>query len=408
MLRGIENNPSNGEILQILEEINFPSQLDNQNIKNVKAFGLNNGFNNEWRFGYYVGVDYLDDGFEFPVIVDPKFDNINYFEMFKTCLEFPETTMYLSNVFDIRIDKPFIHLPDDISNTFSILVIYHFMKILSDLVKRPLIKSYVIKNENLKSKIKGKILLGEHFKKNIANNRFNRIVCSFDEYSSDCPANRLLHSAYRICINYSKNQNLREITKYNFIESYFQNIGYIGNSYEISKIKVNSLFWEYKEALRIAKIIYKLKSYNENEENPNNFVRIPPYIIDMPKLFELYTLVLLKKAKINVNYQVHGNYGYVDFLDYDHKIIIDTKYKKIYDEEKKFNIDDIRQVSAYARDKRLLKNLYKDNTWETTIPKCLIIYPDENINNMTINSAELLNAPIEQFNEFYKYGLKLP
>ena len=119
-------------------------------------------------------------------------------------------------------------------------------------------------------------------------------------------------------------------------------------------------------------------------------------------------MVLLKKAKVNVNYQVHGNYGYVDFLDYDHKIIIDTKYKKIYEEEKKFNIDDIRQVSAYARDKRLLKNLYNDNTWETTIPKCLIIYPDENINSMAINSAELLNTPIEQFNKFYKYGIKLP
>jgi 5-methylcytosine-specific restriction enzyme subunit McrC len=201
-------------------------------------------------------------------------------------------------------------------------------------------------------------------------------------------------------------------SKYDYIESRFNNISYLESPLELSKIKTNALFFEYKDALRVAKIIFKLKSFKENTRSQTNFVTISPFIIDMPKLFELYVLSKLKEAKLNIGYQQGGNYGVVDFLEYDRKIIIDTKYKTIYENDKNnYKIEDIRQVSGYARDVRLLKKLFNtsDNTWKTTVPKCLIIYPDKTGTiKMPCNPDDLLKSNINQFNEFYRYGIRLP
>jgi hypothetical protein len=54
-----------------------------------------------------------------------------------------------------------------------------------------------------------------------------------------------------------------------------------------------------------------------------------------------------------VEYQVKGNYGKVDFLVND--MIVDTKYKPKYKKNKgyKHQIEDIRQLSGYARDEKI-------------------------------------------------------
>jgi hypothetical protein len=413
ILCGRENFTPGERIIEEINKIDYPGQPKNGDIAKIKAFGLNRDENGQDRFSYYIGLDYLDDANTVPLYVSPKIDNLDYYKMFKVCIESPETASYISKVYDIRIDKPFIQPPHELSNDFTLLIIYHYLELLRSLVKKPLVKSYVYKTENLKSKIKGKILLGEHIKKNISNERYDRIMCGYDEYSKDCPANRLLHSAYSICKDYS-NYYIKEsklpFSGYDNIKSYFQDIGFIANPMELNKIKTNPLFLEYKDALRLAKIIYRCKAERENLQSKNAFMKIPPYLIDMSKLFELYVLVKLKKAGLNIGYQEGGNYGEVDFLDYKKQIIIDTKYKKIYDSEKQeYNIEDIRQVSGYARDKRILKKLFGKNeeNWKEKVPVCLIIYPDKNFSE-DIEPHKLKKTPIGQFNEFYKYGIKLP
>jgi 5-methylcytosine-specific restriction enzyme subunit McrC len=417
ILGGVENERPDEDILKIIEEEKFQSRPESKGIAGIKAFGLNRDLNGNWWFGYYTGVDYLDDNNNHPVIISPKIADLDYWKMFRKCAETPGALRHMADMYHVRLEKPFIKIPGERSNFLTPLIMYHYMFLLSKLVKRPLVKSYVNRIENLKSKVKGKILLGAHIKKNIACKRYDRVMCSFDEYSADCPANRLLHSAYKICMQYAENhKKLLTFLSYNYIESYFQNIGYIDSLFELSKTKINSLFFEYKDALRIAKIIFKLKSYNEGGKNKTSFEKIPPYIIDMSKLFELYVLALMETAKFNVRYQEGGNYGDADFLEYNAKIIIDTKYKTVYDKEnQKYEIEDIRQMAGYARDNRLLKKLYgdKDNSWKTTVPKCLIIYPIEPAakggpDSMPSNPGDLTGMPIEQFNEFYKFGIRLP
>jgi 5-methylcytosine-specific restriction enzyme subunit McrC len=427
MYSGEENAPLSEAIKQTIGvtesgALKRYSQPDNNRIDKVKAFGINNNLNGKWRFGYYIGVDYIDDANEHPVIVSPKIKNLDYWKMFNKCLSNTATARYVTSIYDVRIEKPFVPRPiQKEMSEITLLIIYHYMVLLSELVKKPLLKSYISIEENLKSKIKGKILLGSHIKKNIFAKRHDRIMCAFSEYSTDCPANRLLHSAYRIGMQYMKNHaniGMSLSSKYNYIESCFQNIDYINSHIELAKIKTNPLFLEYKTALRLAKIIFRIKSYKENAQSKNEIIKIPPFIIDMPKLFEIYTLALLKSANLNVGYQVAGNYGEVDFLEYNNEVVIDAKYKKIYDAETdKYKIEDIRQISGYARDKRLLRELFKtnddtkDDAWENTVPKCLIIYPSENgIEGFEPKSEKLLDnttKPIENFNKFFKCAIKL-
>jgi 5-methylcytosine-specific restriction endonuclease McrBC regulatory subunit McrC len=409
-LTGEENQLANENILEKITELNLLSQSENKRINDVKAFGLNTELG-AWRFGYYIGIDYLDDANKIPLQVFPKI-NLDYWVMFNECLNNTEARKYLSSIFNIHIDKPFVEISSNTRKQVTWLIMYHYLVLLSELVKKPLAKSYINRSENLKSKIKGKVLLGGHIKKNISNKRYDRIMCSFDEYSTDCLANRLLHSAYKICMKHVDDKENEKISfvEFNYIESYFRNIGYTESLMDLPKIKTNPLFLEYKDALRIAKIIIKQKSYDDKSQNKTNF-KIPPYIIDMPKLFEIYVLAKLKSAKLDIDYQAGGNYGEVDFIEKTQKIIIDTKYKTIYDSEKQeYKIEDIRQVSGYARDKKILQKLYGDDKkeWENKVPDCLIIYPDMENEDEDFKNKNLLKDTIKQFNKFYKFGIKLP
>jgi 5-methylcytosine-specific restriction enzyme subunit McrC len=191
---------------------------------------------------------------------------------------------------------------------------------------------------------------------------------------------------------------------------------------EIKRIKVNALYKEYVEAIELAKMIlkhfgYSFKRAGEKEKE------LPPFWIDMSALFELYVYSLLRDAYGNtVVYQTndsgtkqnttHGTYGYVDFLKKDEQLIIDTKYKEIYQEEKGYDIDNIRQLSGYARDTGVLKKLavFKAGTKDIDDEKvvdCVIIYPDTTKSD-NFESRKLQEEEISGFTKFYKCGIKLP
>lgn len=110
----------------------------------MKAFGINNNFNGEWRFGYYIGVDYIDDANEHPMIVSPKIKNLDYWKMFNKCLSNTATARYVTSIYDVRIEKPFVPRPiQKEMSEITLLIIYHYMVLLSELVKKPLLKSYI-------------------------------------------------------------------------------------------------------------------------------------------------------------------------------------------------------------------------------------------------------------------------
>jgi hypothetical protein len=402
---------------------------ENPGITKVKAFGINIPRNDGvyWT-GYYIGLDWLrlDEKHTYPLSVSPKIDNLDYEKMFAECLKHPETRKEVANIYDIRINEKPIEPPESGKSDFMFLIILHYLKLLHDLLKKPLMKAYVTREENLKSKIKGKVLISGQIKKNIANRRIDRMMCRFDEFSTDCFANRLLHSALQICSNYItaqkdalKGHDLSSLSPSSFsnMENKFNGIGYINNAMEIQKIKTNPLYHEYKDALSLAKLIYQYYSYNEKNAGSKKYRFVYPYIINMPILFELYVYTKLLKTGHSIKYQPAGSKSErPDFINTSEnsKMIIDTKYKEKYAND--YDMDDIRQLSGYARDTKILKLLgdakgQQDNPAWDTVLDCLIIYPDKDNGSEEIPqdfNREMKNHKIVDFHKFYKFGIKLP
>lgn len=116
-----------------------------------------------------------------------------------------------------------------------------------------------------------------------------------------------------------------------------------------------------------------LRRYDYNITNINSPAEeyCPVFWVDMSLLYEHYVFGLLKEAYGDkIKYQSRGYTGYPDFICYEPKIIMDTKYIPRF-ERGKIDVDIARQLSAYARDRLLFKEPPTEN-----IP-CLIIYPKE-------------------------------
>ncbi len=363
------------------------------------------GLSPNLQTGYYIGVDWLKEG-EAAIQVNPKIQGLDYITMFMECFKAPEISDELFKIYKIHIDKPAIEID---SNHFEItpLLIIHFLNIMKSLVRKGLKKDYIRKEENLNSKFKGKLLFNQHLKNNIIKNRYDRNYCGYQNYSIDCLENRILKKTLQfvyVYINkYYKQKEL--LSNLNYCYSAFEYVSEEVEITEIKKIKINPLFKEYAEALRLAKMILKRFSYSINEVNKDFNDKVPPFWIDMSLLFECYVLGKLKeKFGSSIKYQAQGKYGAPDFLELKDKIILDTKYKLIYNDEK-YEIENIRQISGYARDKGILKKLNVEN--DNIVVDCVIIYPNaDSKNNFT--ERQIKEGPIKQFQKFYKIGIRLP
>ena len=171
----------------------------------------------------------------------------------------------------------------------------------------------------------------------------------------------------------------------------------------LKNIPTNPFFKEYEEAIRIGNHILKRFSYNITQTSQQK-VAIPPFWIDMPKLFELYVYKKLQEkfSDQEIFYHFIADYTELDFLlnSPKYKMVIDAKYKTIYKEGKV--IDDIRQISGYARLKDVYKTLKID---DDRLIDCLIIYPSlVNSDNFSIEDKE----EISEYKNLYKLGVSLP
>lgn len=146
-------------------------------------------------------------------------------------------------------------------------------------------------------------------------------------------------------------------------------------------LKSNKLYREYSDALRIASMIMRRQdiAISQRDSRPDELV--PVFRIDMALLFEHYALAVMRRtfSRRAVQYQVAGYGGrfVADFLldTGRHRAIVDTKYIDGISATVA-KADYIKQLSAYARDKRLLRALGYDTTDDTTLPivPCILIY----------------------------------
>jgi 5-methylcytosine-specific restriction enzyme subunit McrC len=405
-----EHNTLNNEQINCLSNLNIP--LSNNN-KDPKYLGLSTA----WNVGYYIGAKWIKEN-EFAIIVNPKIKDLDYLKMFMYCFNNPTASREISKIYEIDFDKSPIKIP---SNTFELtpLIIIHFLNLVKKIVKKGLKRDYVWVQNNLNSKIKGKVLINQNVKQNIIKARPDRTYCKYQEYSKNCLENKLIKKTLDFVFtylksHYSKNKELLNLFYFNYTS--FANISNDVDIINARNIKTNSLYKEYNETLKIAKIILRRFDYSIQNTKKNE-KEYPPFHIDMSLLFELYVYSKLQsKYGKDILFQYHGGYGDIDFVNVNEKTIIDTKYKSYYNENftgqaqwKRDNIaKDIRQLSGYSRDVKVLKKLNFNLEDNLPILDCVIIYPDQNSDKTDVENLVIKSEKINEFYKFYKYGIRLP
>ena len=392
------------------------------------------GIGKDFRASYYIGTCWLTENLAIAVL--PKIESIDFIKMFLSALEVDTEANYFVKCYKIDFDKPDIRTQKNL-NVLSPMLILHFITLLEKLVKRGSKWGYIIKEENLKSKIKGRIVFTQHLQQNVFQKRDDRIYCRYQEYTFDIPENRLLKKALMFSEKVlERYESIKKQSNYQDIKKRFiklkQHFAVVSDDIEVSqiqKISTNKLFINYKSAVNVAKMIlrrfdYSIRKAGEYEETT------PPFWIDMARLYELWVYSKLYKAYPGqIEFQVKGHCTTaVDFIKKDECLIMDAKYKPHYDDSNKGIIDDIREISGYARDKKILKALgVKDSDNEEV--KCLIIYPEKTIFKANSDWSEDENKEIEGddckeatyfgnliaqsseikcFRNFYKISVKLP
>jgi len=382
--------------------------------------------------GYYVGADWLQLG-ELAVYVQPKLNgtqhSINHLQMLFDCLKHPELSGLVGRLYQLDVNAPFIELPrrDDL---LTPLLVGHFLYLLQEVVRQGLKKGYNPVARELRGRVKGKLDIGKTLRRGVFRQRPLSIVCAYTEFSVDIPENRLLKQALRFARRYlgsfpSYTRTLEPLLR--FCEPAFESVGDEESVGQQAAPAYNPLYRAYTDAVRVGWLLMKRFGYSllAVASEHSNLVRVPPHWIDMVYLFELYVLGLLRDqfGSTVILYgeaQAKGNYGLPDFLmPGSEPWIIDAKYKPRYQQDQ-YIIEDIRQLSGYARDKEVLTKLgIAPTAQETTTVRCLLIYPDRlDAEEIAVTDkeaaqtipelAKLQDNVVNGFTRFYKLAVKLP
>ncbi len=367
---------------------NIPSSIPNiKSIKDVKYLGIVKDGEN-LKAHYYIGASwFIKDKCAF--VVKPKVE-VDYIKLFMTALEMnsENEAAYFSNYYYIDFEKPAIKT-DALDNVITPLLILHYISLLKHLVSKGLKKGYVVREENLQSKIRGRILLQRHLTKNVFAKREDRVFCRFQEFTEDIPENRILKKALSFSVRFINQllgfkSHLQELTPHlSMIGSAFENVSEDVTIAQVAKVNAGKIFRHYESAIKVAKLILRHFDYSIDKASDET-QEVRPFCIDMPRLYEMYVLSLLRKAYGDqIQFQVKGSHKtQVDYIKKsdNEKLIIDAKYKPQYNEGNRGILDDIREISGYARDKKILDALGWKPEDECAkgnyFPKCLIIYPD--------------------------------
>lgn len=400
------------------------------------------GIDGELKAGYYIGVCWVKLEGKEPIsvqVLPKKFDDakkeIDYIRLFATALEVDssEEAEYFSGYYSIDFEESPVEVSSD-ENLITPLLLFHYLTLLTHLSKKGLRKGYVHREENLQSKVRGRISFIRNLRKNVLNRREDRNCCKFQEYTVDTSENRFLKKALLVA-----ESQLKNIPSLKSCEELFRRLGCIKSAFfEVSddfsenrrmKVSPNKLYPHYAEAVRVAEMI--LRYFDRDMNGSSSQVHsVRPFCIDMSRLYEMYVLHLLKEAYPGkIHFQVKGSLRtQVDFVKTgeDEKIILDAKYKPRYEKGDRGIVNDVREISGYARDNKILKNLGWNPVAEKGkyLPDCVIVYPvcqrdeddeeKEKGSSKTVNSFDPNKTVVDQcdiiksFSGFHKIAVPLP
>jgi 5-methylcytosine-specific restriction enzyme subunit McrC len=256
-------------------------------------------------------------------------------------------------------NSPFInlnvaHLKEQ--NNFPILEVFiaSYLDELIKLTSKELRGDYVSKEENT-TFLKGKLLLKEHIKFNSINQA--RFYCHFDEFNTNIPPNKLIKSTLtRLFSITSSNQNKKKIIK---SLQHFDSVSDCSNNKSFTNFHGNSINQAIlfpMEKLFESYIAFLLKKYCHG------------FTINAQD--KRYCLISQNKDISDLNYSIKKFALKPDIVINNDEVIIDTKWKILNADSKKYDIKeaDIYQMHAYGK-------RYQDENTDNTAPRLGLIYP---------------------------------
>lgn len=381
----------------------------------VEQLALNRGDDGFWWSSYYIGLSEIN-GQHIQVL--PKLENLDFMSLFSFALLYQPSSEYFSSCYDINWEKE-IYASTELYNILTPLLVMQYLNILDKLVGKGLKRDYITIEENLHSKIRGKLRPIANWRKNEIKKKEDYFYCQYQVFSANIPVNRLLKKALDISILLlgnvrSRSRNMTGLaflsSKMKLIEA-FKNIDSNVRLESIRNYKFDKLNMYYSEAIKLAKCI--IRHQDNALADGSGKKKVPLFWIDMSRLYEVYVLGILQTHyPNNILFQVKGSYGtQCDYLHIGEGIVLDAKYKLWYSSYngRRSHVDsmiaDIREISAYARDERFL-NLMNNNV---STPKCVIIHPDEETTNLgAVLSDSVKNNKVEGYRDFYRLSIDLP
>lgn len=361
---------------------------------------------------YLIGLDYIQE--EIPFMVEPKFSygkndySIDFYKILFESLPYVKSSEIISDLYEVKFDSKPIEIEQKDDFLTPILVI-QYLNILKKICSSGLQKGYYLVEQNLNSKVKGKILIKETIKHNHLKANYSDSYCRYQEFGFNTKENQFLKYAFQFCLNYLNQfrqldlfQNIENMV--GMIRSSFLAVDYNEGFRKEMVIRKNPMFPEYESAIRLANMILKRNAFNITNTTTNK-VKTYPYWINMSKLFELHVLKLLRTDYPNgVIYQKSfaGRIPDIILNTESYKAVIDVKYKNY--SNKSLEIEDIRQVAAYSKMKSIYKELGLNKGDELD---SIIIYPKVQSMNKTKDLIPQKEELRDYFN-IYKLEVDIP
>ena len=381
----------------------------------VEQLALNRGDDGYWWSSYYIGLSEIN-GQHIQVL--PKLENLDFISLFSFALLYQPSSEYFSSCYDINWEKE-IFASTELYNILTPLLVMQYLTILDKLVGKGLKRDYIIIDENLHSKIRGKLRPIDNWRKNELKKKEDYFYCQYQVFSANIPVNRLLKKALDISILLLGNvrSRSRNMTGLSFLSSKmklieaFKNIDSNVRLESVRNYKFDKLNMYYSEAIKLAKCI--IRHQDNALTDGSGKKKVPLFWIDMSRLYEVYVLGILQTHYPDkILFQVKGSYGtQCDYLHIGEGIVLDAKYKIWYSSYngRRGHVDsmiaDIREISSYARDERFLSLMNND----VSNPKCIIIHPDEETTNLgAVLSDSVRNNKVEGYRDFYRLSIDLP
>lgn len=386
--------------------------------KNQLAFSRDEDGN--WWSSYIIGIAEINGQ---AIKVLPKVKSLDFMSLFSFALMYQPSSEYFSSCYGIDWSKEVI-ANTELYNVLTPLLVIQYLNILDKLVGKGLKRDYITIEENLHSKIRGKLRPIANWRKNVLKKKEDYFYCQYQVFSANIPVNRLLKKALDISLLLlgnvrSRSNNLKGLaffsSKLKLIDA-FKNIDSDVRLESVKNYKLDKLNTYYSEAIRLAKCI--IRHQDNSLKDGSGEKKVPLFWIDMARLYEVYVLGILQNHYPNqIHFQVKGSYGtQCDYLHVGEGIILDAKYKVWYSSEEgrrehtdskkpSSMIADVREISAYARDEVFLRMMKKD----VSSPICVIVHPDKETTKLESElSVSVMNNRIEGYRDFYRLGIALP